>query len=41
MINNNTEINNIIPQWFDFILGVSQTGGYLNSKNNNLEDKKD
>ena len=41
MINNNTEINNNILQWFDFIFGVNQTGGYLSSKNNNLEDKKD
>ena len=40
MINNDTEINNNIHQWFDFIFGVNQTGDYLNLKNNNLEDKK-
>ena len=40
MINNDPEINNNINQWFDFIFGINQTGDYLNSKNNNFEDKK-
>ena len=39
-INNNTEINNKINKWFDFIFGVNQLGNYISDKTNNLNSEE-
>ena len=40
LINNNTEINNQINKWFDFIFGVNQLGNYSSNKNISSQEKE-